>query len=117
MKPISRRTSTSSPPPSRDRSRPSTSILPLVSGAQRPDQGQERRLAGPRRSGHHDELPGRDLDPVVEQDLVARLAFAVIVVHALDPHDGAAGGSAAAGGGAARSATMAHIRTPRPDRP
>ena len=67
------------------RSRPSTSILPSCDRAQRPDQGQQGGLAGPRGAGHHDELTRRDLDRVVEQDLVSRFAFTVVVVQRLRP--------------------------------
>ncbi len=61
---------------------------PLLDRAQRPDQGQEGGLAGPRGTGHHDQLTRRDLDPIVEQDLVSRLAFTVVVVQPFNPHDG-----------------------------
>ncbi len=59
----------------------------LMHRAQGADQGQQRGLAGARGAGHHDELARRDLDPVVEQDLIARDTLAVIVVERVDRHD------------------------------
>ena len=55
--------------------------------AQGADQGQERRLAGARGTGHHDQLARRNVDPVVEQHLVARHTLAVKVVEPVHHHD------------------------------
>src|SRR5262249_33525726 len=45
------------------------------------------RLSGAGRPGHDDQLSRTDLDAIVEQYLISRLSFAVIVVDAVDAHD------------------------------
>jgi hypothetical protein len=58
----------------------------LLHGAERSDKGQQGGFAGPRRSGHHDELPCPDLYPIVEQHLVARLTLPIEVIQAVHPY-------------------------------
>src|SRR5271170_8509637 len=60
---------------------------PLLHRTQGADQGQQGGLPGAGRAGHHHELAWRDLDPVVEQDLVARRSLSVKVVQPLDAID------------------------------
>src|SRR5205085_7433230 len=59
---------------------------PLLQRAKTADQCQERRFPGPRRACHDDELARPDVDAVVEQDLVARVALAVEEIDALGPY-------------------------------
>ena len=92
--------------------------LPFMDRAQSPDQGQQGGLAGPRGAGHHDQLPSRNLDPIIEEDLVACFALTVIVVQPRYPHDRLMSGDLCDLGrrgpfGDHRGA----IKTPRRDRP
>ena len=59
----------------------------LLHGAEGPDQRQERRLARPRGTGHDHDLAARDLEVVVEEDLLAQFAFAVVVIQVADADD------------------------------
>src|SRR5438552_10952294 len=61
--------------------------LALLDRAQRADEGQQGGLSGSRRSRHHDQLPRRDFDPVVEQHLAARLPVTIEMVEPLDQND------------------------------
>src|SRR5262245_24272444 len=54
--------------------------------SQRADQSQQGRLPGSRGAGHNDELTGFNLDAVVEQHLIARLALAKEITDVVDSH-------------------------------
>ena len=56
--------------------------------AQRADQTEQRRLAGPRGPRHDDKLARRDIEPIVEQNLVAGRALAEMMIEVRDLDEG-----------------------------
>src|SRR5579883_3458371 len=59
---------------------------PRLDRTERSDQGQQRRLAGARGTGHHDQLGRLNFDAIVEQNLIARGPLAVEMVYPTDLH-------------------------------
>jgi hypothetical protein len=65
---------------------PEDAQAPFLNRAERADEREERRFPRARRAGHDHDFAAADFEVVLEQGLLAELAFAEVVVEARDLH-------------------------------